>query len=121
MGISFTDPSILSITLTSDPASPITEGTAVTLTCTVKLNVTLRHPPANLSVNLEKFGGPLVLETPLSLTTPSLPSATFNYTVQMNSFGRNNDGYYACRARLMIGVPRAGDSFSKTIRVTTSK
>ena len=119
MGISFTDPSILFVNFTSDPASPITEGTAVTLTCTVRLNAVLRHPPANLSVNLVKFGGSLVLETPMSLTTPSLPSATFNYTVQMNPFGRNNDGYYACRARLMIGVPHADASSS--IRVTTSK
>ena len=37
---------ILSFNITSDPASPITEGTAVTLTCTVKLNVTLMQPPA---------------------------------------------------------------------------
>ena len=120
MGISFTDPSILFVNFTSDPASPITEGTAVTLTCTVKLNVELIQPPANLSVNLVKVGGPS-LGTPLSLTTPSLPSATFNYTIQVNSFGTNNDGEYFCWARLMTSLPRGGASSSEFIRVTISK
>ena len=46
MGIFFADTFILSFNITSDPASPITEGTAVTLTCTVKLNTTLMQPPA---------------------------------------------------------------------------
>ena len=117
IGIFFTDLSLLSVTITSDPASPITEGTAVRLTCTVELNATLIQPPSNLSVVMQRDGRKLADGTRLNLIRPIVPSTTFDYTLQLNSIRRNNAGNYTCRASLNLPHYIASD----TLTVTTGK
>ena len=83
------------MTVTSNPPSPILDGTDVTVSCVVEMaqgvvdsDLSLLMVDAQLSRD----------ETPLTLTGPTVTGTTFTYTTQLDSFGRNDSGNYTCSA-----------------------
>ena len=108
-----------SVTVASEPASPIFKGTDVILTCTVELSPSVVD--SDLSVvmvdtQLSRDGTPL---TP----TDTMDDTTFTYTVQLDSFGNDDIGNYTC---ISIVRPRQPSTFltesseqSDTARVTS--
>ena len=90
------------VTINSNPLSPILDGTNVTLTCSVTMGQGVL--PSDLSLlmvdtQLSRDG------TTLPLTGPMVSGTTFTYTIQLNSFGRNDSGNYACSANVTLRQP----------------
>ena len=90
------------VTINSNPPSPILDGTDVTLTCSVTMGLGVL--PSDLSLlmvdaQLSRDG------TTLDLTGPVMCHTTFTYTIQLNSFGRNDSGNYACAANVTLWQP----------------
>ena len=115
---------ISNVNIISHPVSPIVEGTCVTLTCTVELGPSVVE--SDLSVlmvdaQLSRDG------TPLNLTGPTVAGTTFTYTIQLNSFGRNDSGNYTCTATARSQSPlpyissSGTTSSSSMVRVITGK
>ena len=91
-----------SVTVASDPDSPILNGTDVTLTCTVELGPSVVDSDLSLlmvDAQLSRDG------TPLTLTGPTVAGTTFTYTIQLNTFGRNDIGKYTCTATVRPQPP----------------
>ena len=85
-----------SVSLTSDPVSPIINDRDVTLVCTVKMSQEVLDSEIFLlmvDVQVSQPDG-----TPLILTGPTVTGTTFTYTTQFNSFGRSDSGSYTCNA-----------------------
>ena len=75
--------------------SLVTVGSPVTLTCTVELGPEVVESDLSLLVvdaHLYRDG------TTLALTDPTVTGTTFIYTIQFDSFGRNDSGNYTCTA-----------------------
>ena len=90
-------PAPLSVTLTSDPLSPVRPvGASVTLTCTVELSPSV-DVPVTVNVHLSDPAG-----SPLNITTLRLSVSGSNFTASaiatVNSFGREESGNYTCTA-----------------------
>ena len=84
-----------SVTLSSDPVSPIIVGSAVILTCTVELGPLVMESELSLLVvdaQLTRDG------TTLDVTGPKGTGTTFTYTIQLESFERDDSGNYTCIA-----------------------
>ena len=67
------------------------------LTCTVELNSAILGSEISLlmvNVQLSKDG------TELALAGPRVSDTIFNYTAQLNSFGRSDFGNYTCTATI---------------------
>lgn len=87
----------MSVTLISNPASPVLDGTDVTLTCTVEIGQGMSQSDLSLltvDVQLSRNG------TMLALTGPMVISTNFSYTIQLDSFGRRDSGNYTCTVSL---------------------
>ena len=83
------------MTVTSNPPSPILDGTDVTVTCAVEMAQGVVDSDLSLlmvDAQLSRDG------TPLTLTGPTVTGTTFTYTIQLDSFGRNDSGNYNCSA-----------------------
>ena len=111
-----------SVIITSDPLSPIIEGTNVTLTCTVELSPAVVESDLSLlmvDAQLSRDG------TPLTLTGPTVAGTIFTYTIQLDSFGRNDSGNYTCIATVRPHPHSTyiapSNTLSHTVRVTTGK
>ena len=112
-----------SLNVMSDPVSPIQPvGSDVTLTCTVELSPSVVN--SDLSVlmvdaQLSRDG------TPLTLTGPTVAGTTFTYTIQLDSFGRNDSGNYTCTATVRphpnSTFLAGNDTLSDTVRITSGK
>ena len=63
--------------------------------------------------------------TPLTLTGPTMAGTTFTYTIQFDSFRRNDSGNYTCtataRPQPASSYINANSTTSCTVRVTTGK
>ena len=110
------------MSITSDPISPIIEGTNVTLACTVELSPSVMESDLSLlmvDTQLSRDG------TPLTLTGPTVAGTTFTYTIQLDSFGRSNSGNYTCtvtvRPQPLSLYINMSSTLSHTVRVTTGK
>ena len=116
-------------TLMSDPVSPITEKSNVTLTCTVEISPSVRELDLALSTLQWILNATLLKPNgnPLAPTGPVINQAsrTFTYTVAIDSFRRkNHSGYYFCSVNLTSFNPpyyALNGNTSDTIRVTTGK
>ena len=94
-----------SVALSSDPVSPIIVGSAVTLTCTVELGLAVVDSDLSLlmvEAQLTRDG------TTLTLTGPKVTGTTFTYTIQLDSFSRNDSGKYICTATV---TPQSTSSY----------
>ena len=89
----------VSVSITSNPPSPVSVMSTVTVTCTVELD--------NSAIMMSELSLVLVeaqLSSPngalLTLSNPTVSNTTFNFTTQLNSFERSNSGNYACMATI---------------------
>ena len=110
-----------SVSITSNPPSPVSDMSTVTVTCTVELNNS-----AILESELSLVTVEAELSTPneptLSLSNPIVSGTTFTYSTQLNSFERSDSGNYLCTATVrplstatyLTGV----GILSNTIRIT---
>ena len=113
----FIVPDPVSVTVTSDPVSPIHpfEYPNVTLTCTVELS-----PAADVPVTVNTvWTGPAEFNT----AQPVMGSiTTYISTAMVRSFNRNKSGNYTCRATVNSESPFiTNSSLSGGKRVTTGK
>ena len=113
-------PSPISVTVTSDPVSPIRpDGSAVTLTCTVELSPAV-DVPVTVNTVWTRPDGFMTTNT-----AQPVMGSTSNYTSTMtvDSFGRDQSGNYACDATVTSNsqyLP-TGSSESGSKNVTTGK
>ena len=85
-----------SISLTSNPVTPIINGHDVMLICTVKLSQEILDSEIfflMVDTQLSQPDGTL-----LTLISLAVTGTTFTYTTKLNSFGRSNSGNYTCTA-----------------------
>ena len=71
------------------------DGTDVTVSCAVEMAQGVVDSDLSLimvDAQLSRDG------TPLTLTGPTVTGTTFTYTIQLDSFGRNDSGNYTCSA-----------------------
>ena len=71
------------------------DGSDVTVTCVVEMAQGVVDSDLSLlmvDAQLSREG------TPLTLTGPTVTGTTFTYTIQLDSFGRNDSGNYNCTA-----------------------
>ena len=106
-----------SVTITSNPASPIQPFVSpnVTLTCTVKLS------SMNISVSVNTvWTGP---EYFYSNEAVQQSNTTYISTTIVSSFGRNQSGNYTCTARVISVSLSLNDSLPQLDikRITTGK
>ena len=118
MNLSFSVLAPMLISISSNPASPIRPiGSAVNLTCTVILSP-LVNVPVTVAIHLsEPFG------SPLTTTTPSISGSTYTSTAMISSFGKEESGFYTCRASISSNFPFIRDSRpnSVTSKVTVGE
>ena len=89
----FIVPAPNSVEVISNKPNPIRPvGSNVTLICTVELDSETNLSMLMVDVQLSRDG------TPLTLTDQSQNGTTFTYTIQLDSFGRNDSGDYNCNA-----------------------
>ena len=75
-------------------------GSNITLMCLIKFGPAVMEPDLSLLMvrtQLSRDG------TTLDLTGPVVSDTTFTYTIQLNSFGRNDSGNYSCTATISSG------------------
>ena len=86
-----------SVSLSSDPVTPVISGRDVTLVCTVRMSQDhiLDSEIFLLMADSQIFRPD---GTPLTTTGPSVTGTTFTYTAMVNSFGRSDSGNYTCNA-----------------------
>ena len=106
--------------VTSNMADFVQVGSDVTLTCAIEFGTTVVDSDLSLlmvDAQLSRNG------TPLTLTGPTVTGTTFTYTIQLDSFGRNDSGNYNCSATVK---PKPTSSYlvgeqtlSNVVRVTT--
>ena len=83
------------MTVTGNPPSPIMDGTDVTVTCAVEMAQGVVDSDLSLLMVDAQLSGD---GTSLTLTGPTVTGTTFTYTIQLDSFGRNDSGNYTCSA-----------------------
>lgn len=85
-----------SIMLKSNKPNPIwPDGSGVNLTCTVELEAVVTEddlPLLEVYAHISKNG------TQLPVTDSQETDTTLTYTIRLDSFGRNDSGYYTCTA-----------------------
>ena len=90
----------ISVKLISNKPNPIRPvGSNVTLICTVELGSETTLSLLMVDAQLSRDG------TPLTLTGPTVAGTTFTYTIQLDSFGRNDSGNYNCTATVRPQIP----------------
>ena len=87
-----------SVSLSSDPVTPVISGRDVTLVCTVRMSQD--HIIMDSEIFLLMADSQIFRPdgTPLTTTGPSVTGTTFTFTAQLNSFGRSDSGNYTCNA-----------------------
>ena len=109
-----------SVTITSDPVSPIRPvGSDVTLTCTVEFSTVVN---VELDVNTVWTGPDGFMTT--NTAQPVMGSTTtYTSTAMVSSFGRDQSGVYTCTATVSSTSSFITDSGSQsgTTRVTVGK
>ena len=101
-----------------NPVRPV--GSDITLICTVMLNKGLEIDiPLTVNVKMSKSvpGGGSLATNPLSVS-----GSTYNTTVMIRSFGREQSGNYTCTA--IVSSPNSfinNISWSQSVRITTGK
>ena len=83
----------LSVSVTSNPPTPVLDGTNVTVTCTVEMGEGVSQSDLSLLIvdtQLSRSG------TPLNRTGPVISGTTFTYTLQLYSFSSNDSGAFNC-------------------------
>ena len=110
------------VTLDSEPISPVSLQSDVTLSCTVELGPAVSQsdvPLLTVDAQLSRDG------TPLALTGPTVTGTTFTYTIQLDSFGRSDSGNYTCTATVRPQTTSTyltgNETFSRVTEVTTGK
>ena len=109
-----------SVTITSDPVSPIQPvGSDVNLTCTVVLSTVV-----NVEVAVNKmWTGPDGFMTANTAQPVMGSTTTYTSTAMVNSFGRDQSGVYTCTATVSSTSSFLTDSGSQpgTARITVGK
>ena len=96
--------------VTSNPASPIRPiGSAVTLICTIVLSPAI-DVPVTVNIILSDPAG-----SPLITTTPSVSGSNYTSTAIVNSFEREDSGFYMCRTSISSTFPFIRDSNPKSV------
>ena len=113
-----------SVSITSNPPSPVSNMSTVAVTCTVELNNSaILESELSMVIVEAQLSGPN--EAMLSLSNPMVSGTTFTYATQLNSFERSDSGSYTCTttirpqptATYLTGV----GMLSNTIRITVGK
>ena len=84
-----------SFSVTSNPPTPVLDGTNVTVTCTVEMGEGVSQSDLSLlmvDAQLSRDG------TPLDRTGPVISGTTFTYTFQVYLFSSNDSGIFNCTA-----------------------
>ena len=84
-----------SVSVTSNPPTPVLDGTNVTMTCTVEMGEGVSQSDLSLlmvDAQLSRDG------TPLDRTGLVISGTTFIYTLQLYLFSSNDSGAYNCTA-----------------------
>ena len=84
-----------SVSVTSNPLTPVLDGTNVTVTCTVEMGEGVSQSDLSLlmvDAQLSRDG------TALDRTGPVISGTTFTYTFQLYSFRRSDSGTFNCTA-----------------------
>ena len=109
-----------SLMVTSNVADFVQVGSDVTLTCAIEFGTTVVDSDLSLIIVDAQLSRD---ETPLTLTGSTVTGTTFTYTIQLDSFGRNDSGNYTCSATVR---PKPTSSYlvgeqtlSNEVRVTT--
>ena len=112
-----TVPAPTSVSVNSDPFSPIIAESNVTLTCSVELSPAV-DVPVTVNVQLSDPAG-----SPLTTTIPSISGFTYTSTAMVSAFGRDQSGVYTCTATVSSTSSFLTDSGSTsgTARVTVGK
>ena len=84
-----------------NPPSPVLDGTDVTLTC----NVTMGQGVLSSDLSLLMVNTQLSRDGTKLNRMMSISGTTFTYTIQLNSFGRNDSGNYTCTANVTLLQP----------------
>ena len=86
-----------SVSLSSDPVTPVISGRDVTLVCTVRMS---QDHIMDSEIFLLMADSQIFQPdgTPLTTMGPSVTGTTFTYTAMVNSFGRSDSGNYTCNA-----------------------
>ena len=111
-------PSPISVIVTSDPVSPIqSDGSDVTLTCTVELSPLVDVP---VTVNTV-WTGPTGFMT--TNTTQPVMGSTYSSLVIISSFGRDRYGNYTCSVSVSSAntMLTTSDIRNGSSRVTTGE
>ena len=88
-------PPPVSVSITSNPPSPVNNMSTVTVTCAVELSSAIIEsdiPLLMVDARLSRDG------TMLSVTGPAVTSTTFTFTRRFETFGRSDSGNYTCTA-----------------------
>ena len=83
------------MTIQSDPTSPVTPGSDVTINCTVELGPVVMTSELSLlmvDAQLSRDG------ITLNLSSLTISGTTFTFTIVVRLFGRNDSGNYSCAA-----------------------
>ena len=106
-----------SITVTSDPVSPIIAGSNVTVICTIELNQNVDVELTVTTVWTAPAG------VTLSSTDPLMESTTtYTSTAMVSPFERIQSGVYSCRATLSSDtLVTSGMAVSGMERITVGK
>ena len=93
----------------------------MTVTCTVEMGEGVSQSDLSLlmvDAQLSRDG------TLLALSGPTVTGTTFTYTIQLDSFGRNDSGNYTCTATVRPQPTLAyltGNSVMSTAQISTSE
>ena len=77
------------------PNNSVTAGSSVRVTCTVELSQQVSQSDLSLLMVDAQLSRD---ETTLALTGPTVAGTIFTYTIQLDSFGRDDSGIYTCIA-----------------------
>ena len=102
------------INVSSEPVSPVSLQSDVTLSCTVELGPAVSQsdvPLLTVDAQLSRDG------TPLALSGLTVTGTTFTYTIQLDSFGRSDSGNYTCTATVR---PQPTSTYLTGIAVTSN-
>ena len=91
-------PSVTSVSVRSDPNSPVSVGSAVLVTCTVVLSsAVMEYELLLITIHawLTRAGN-----TMLALGEPTISGMTLTYTFSLDSFTGSDSGNYTCTATI---------------------
>ena len=78
----------------------LSNGSDVTLTCSVQMNQNILPPELSLLMVTARLTRPN--GSVLNLTDPLISGTTHNFTTQVNSFGDSDVGDYTCTATVRL-------------------